>query len=99
MNAFALILLQKKIADTLGVPVGSYIPTPGEQLSCLRKKLRLVWRLYPPHGKKRRPWRTSPNRYAGEWDELDGGGPDRRSPPRVAREKAKGNGAVEPGSK
>jgi thymidylate synthase len=24
MNAFALIMLQKRIADTLGIPVGSY---------------------------------------------------------------------------
>lgn len=64
MNAFALIMLQKRFADELGVPVGSYTHR-ANSFHCYEKDLPML------EGYVRRIGGGSVTfDYAGDWDEL-----------------------------
>ena len=65
MNAFALIMLQKRIADELGIPVGSYVHR-ANSFHCYEKDLPLL------EGYVSRIMADDAVTYdyAGEWDEL-----------------------------
>ncbi len=65
MNAFALIMLQKRIADELGVPVGSYVHR-ANSFHCYERDLLLL------EGYVRRIVNDDnvTYNYAGDWEEM-----------------------------
>lgn len=65
MNAFALIMLQKRIADELGIPVGSYVHR-ANSFHCYEKDLPLL------EGYVQRIMNGNDvtYNYVGDWDEL-----------------------------
>lgn len=67
MNAFALIMLQKRIADELGVPVGTYTHR-ANSFHCYERDFSMlegyVKRIYDE------PLEDLTYNYRGEWDEL-----------------------------
>lgn len=64
MNAFALVMLQKRIADELGVEVGAYTHR-ANSFHCYEKDLPLLQGYV-----ERIRSGDATYRYAGEWDEL-----------------------------
>lgn len=68
MNAFALIMLQKKIADALGVEVGEYTHT-ANSFHCYEKDFDLL-RGYVQRIKDARSEEEVTYCYAGEWEML-----------------------------
>lgn len=75
MNAFALIMLQKKVADALGVNVGAYVHT-ANSFHCYEKDIPMLKGYVTRIGKSRAVYRDSLTdndicySYIGEWDEL-----------------------------
>lgn len=67
MNAFALILLQKRIADELGVPVGSYTHR-ANSFHCYEKDFNLLDSYV--HRIKNNAVSMVTYNYVGDWDEL-----------------------------
>lgn len=67
MNAFALIMLQKRIADELGVKVGSYTHR-ANSFHCYEKDLNTL-NIYSNYILNR-PLETLSYSYVGEWKEL-----------------------------
>lgn len=67
MNAFALILLQKRIADELGVPVGSYTHR-ANSFHCYEKDFSLLDSYV--HRIKNNAVSMVTYNYVGDWDEL-----------------------------
>lgn len=67
MNAFALIMLQKRIADELGVPVGSYTHR-ANSFHCYEKDFSLLDSYV--HRIKNQALTMVTYNYAGDWDEL-----------------------------
>lgn len=67
MNAFALILLQKRIADELGVPVGSYTHR-ANSFHCYEKDFDLLDGYV--HRIKNNAVSMVTYNYVGDWDEL-----------------------------
>lgn len=65
MNAFALIMLQKRIADELGVPVGSYTHR-ANSFHCYEKDFPML----EGYVRRIKDGRDLTYRYEGEWDEL-----------------------------
>lgn len=65
MNAFALIMLQKRIADELGVPVGSYAHR-ANSFHCYEKDLPML----EGYVNRIENDDSLTYDYAGEWDEL-----------------------------
>lgn len=68
MNAFALIMLQKRIADALSVEVGEYTHT-ANSFHCYEKDLELL-RSYTERIRNARSEEEVTYCYAGEWGEL-----------------------------
>lgn len=65
MNAFALIMLQKRIADELGVPVGSYTHR-ANSFHCYEKDFPML----EGYVRRIKDGRDLTYYYEGEWDEL-----------------------------
>jgi thymidylate synthase len=65
MNAFALIMLQKRIADELGVPVGTYVHR-ANSFHCYEKDLPLL----EGYVERIKNADNVTYNYVGEWDEL-----------------------------
>ena len=64
MNAFALIMLQKRIADELGLEVGSYTHR-ANSFHCYEQDFALLDSYI-----KRAAFDNATYNYVGEWDEL-----------------------------
>lgn len=64
MNAFALIMLQKRIADELGIPVGTYMHR-ANSFHCYEKDFELL------HGYSKRIFEDTANRFYDELEESD----------------------------
>jgi thymidylate synthase len=91
MNAFALIFMQKKIADALGVPVGSY--THRANSFHVYEKDYGMFSGYIRRIENSASVEDLTYRYAGGWDELmEAAGPEIAA--KVARERAKGEGSA-----
>jgi thymidylate synthase len=65
MNAFALIMLQKRIADELGVEVGTYTHR-ANSFHCYEKDFALL----DGYVERINSGEKLTYNYAGEWDEL-----------------------------
>jgi thymidylate synthase len=65
MNAFALIMLQQRIADELGVPVGSYTHRANSFHVYARD-----YELFAGYINRIRSGAETTYNYAGNWDEL-----------------------------